>query len=308
MTVIFHVGTPKSATSTLQAAFFPNLNGALFLGKHVDRAAGREFYVNERINHFIHNVSNTYRDYVADPGLANHIRDLASDKQTIILSDESFCVFSGVDPLTKIERMCAALAPFAPFKVILAARDQISLWKSDYLTQHRSEMLRHPGYEKAWYPNFDQFISMHFRYAHGAVLESYRYATLLRDYAQLFGRNHVMAYAFEDFKSSPHTILASMADFIGVEVPDAHINEVIQTRENTHYSARTYSYNTWRKRLLGDAHLGWLVPHRLHRRLRTWMANGGYLEVTMSPDTLRRLTDYYADDNAQLKAEWGISL
>ena len=311
MTVILHIGTPKSASSTLQSAFFAHHPDILFLGKFVDRQVGREYFRDKRITRLVRAVSDCNRDYVADTGLAEYVGELLSESdhdKVVVLSDESFCMFSGVDSMTKIERLRDALAHLGPLKVVMALREQISLLKSDYLTQHRSEMLRHPGYEKAWYPTFDQFIAIHFRYMHAAVLESFRYCGLIDGYVERFGRENVMIYPFEDFKTDPEALLARLSHFMGITVLPNLIHQAGETRENTHYSARTYTYAKWRKRLFGEQRLGDLVPESVLIGLRRWLAGGGVPEVTASMDTVDRLTAYYADDNSRLAARYGITL
>src|SRR5579864_7411913 len=108
MTMIIHIGAPKTATSTLQNAFFPAHKGLMFLGKEVDGTRVHKGWRVPHVGDVMQQVEVGDIDFRPDRGaVSGLVTDLlrnAGDRP-IVISDEGLCMFSGVDALTKLRRL-----------------------------------------------------------------------------------------------------------------------------------------------------------------------------------------------------------
>jgi hypothetical protein len=239
--------------------------------------------------------------------ILENFRDQAAGR-IVVISSEDICLFSGVAPIVKLERIKNIFVTLGPIRIILAVRDQVSLIKSIYLTEHRGEMLNIPGTQQTWFPNFDQYIDIHFRYACGSVLESFRFAANLERYRKWAGIDNVYTYSFDDFKKNQEGSLRKICQFIGIDDNDACLHLTARTRENSHHSSRAYLATTLRKRLFGDFSIGQFFPMPIRLLLRRWITSGPAHSVNISSRSLNRLRDYYSADNQLLKERYDISL
>jgi hypothetical protein len=311
MTLIVHVGAPKTATSTLQNAFFPAHPELFFLGKHVDRARAHEGWRQPEIGMIIREIEASDVNFKPDLSAVQSI--VAAQKaeaagRTVVVSDEGLCVFTGADCIAKLCRIKELFDTLAPIRLILCVRDQLALIKSNYTTEHRGEMLRLSGTKQSWYPDFDQYLDIHFRYACCSFLDSFCYAAMIDRLEPLVGAENVLIYGFEEFKKDPIATLRRLCRFMKIDELDPCLEKTAMTRENEQYSARTYAVNRLRKRVLGEGMIGGVVPKWAKTRLRRWITSGARFEVKVSADAVRRIEDYYRADNEVLYLKHGIRL
>jgi hypothetical protein len=311
MTLVLHLGAPKTATSTLQHAFFPRHPGVLFLGKEVDGRRGWKGWRTTELEVLMLALERTNLDFCPDrTAVARIVEEVAADAvgRPIVISSEDLCLFSSIDSLRKLERIRELFGALGELRLILAVRDQVSLLKSIYLTEHRGEMLHLTGTQQDWYPSFDRYLDIHFRYACGAVLESFRFAAMIERYEALVGRDNVFVYAFNDFKRDALATLRALCRFIGID--DAHpcLEQAAETRENQQFSSRLYGAPRLRNYMAGQLRVGRLLPGSVRRRVRQWLDGGRGFDFAASPQAIRRITDYYASDNEMLYAKRGIRL
>lgn len=311
MTLIIHLGAPKTATSTLQNAFFPRHPGLLFLGKEVDRQRGWEGWRSAEIEALMTAVVKTSLDYKLDRATAARaVEKIAADAggRPVVISNEDYCSFSGADSFSKIERMRELFGAFGPTKLILAVRDQVALLKSVYVIEHRGEMLRMPGTKQTWYPSFDQYLDIHFRYVCGAVLETYRFAAMIEKYESLVGPENVFVYAFDAFRRDAVGTLGALCRFMGVDDRDPCLAQTAGTRENERSSSRSYAAVRVRRFLTGGRSISGFLPKPVIRWYRGWLGQGAPYEIAPSADAVRRITEYYRADNEALFGRRGIRL
>src|SRR5277367_6422397 len=104
MTLIIHLGAPKTATSTLQGTFFPRHPGLVFLGKVVDEKNGFTGWRTPELTRLMLALERTNLDFSPDPReigtMVAAIHEEAAGRP-VVLSSEDFCLFSSVDPFAK---------------------------------------------------------------------------------------------------------------------------------------------------------------------------------------------------------------
>jgi hypothetical protein len=311
MTLILHIGAPKTATSTLQNAFFPRHPGVLFLGKEVDGRRGWTGWRTPEIQTLMLCLERTNLEFQPATDLVAKIVEqvrVEAGAKPVVISSEDLCAFSGIDSFKKIERVRGLFGALGAIRLVLAVREQVSLLKSLYVTEHRGEMLKLPDTPQDWYPSFDQYLDIHFRYAWGAVLESYRFDAMIDGYESLVGRENIFVYGFDDFRRDPTGTLRKLCAFMGIDEDDASLAETAGTRENQHYSAREYAFNRAVGSFSGLQSVAAFVPASVKKTLRQWRKAGATFDIEPSPDAVRRITDYYRSDNAALFEKRGIRL
>lgn len=311
MTLILHIGAPKTATSTMQNAFFPNHPGLLFLGKKVDGRAGWKGWITPEIEVLMLGLERTNLDFRPDrAAVARMVEDIVAEAcgRPVVISSEDICLFSAVDSFRKIDRIRDLFGRLGQIRLVLAVRDQISLLKSIYITEHRGEMLHLAGTRQRWYPTFDRYLDIHFRYACSAVLESFRFASMIAGYEEMVGPENMFVYSFSDFKHDQVGTLRALCTFMGVDPSDVSLAQTALTRENQHYPARLYASPRLQRYLAERLRIGALLPGFAKDGLRHWINRSAPFDIELSKDAIQRISAYYAGDNQRLFESRGIRL
>jgi hypothetical protein len=177
--VVLHVGVPKTATTTLQMHLFPKLPDILYLGRY-GRVAGPDYFLRDEIRRVILTIERSGMDYVLDAPAARKLIENqydASKHRAILLSNEGMSTFTGVDPMTKLRRYQTI---FDRLKVIYCLRDQLDLLESMFLIHHHPEHFNMRNLKRqSWTPNFDQWMDIQFRYAYEALLDCFKFQTMI---------------------------------------------------------------------------------------------------------------------------------
>ena len=311
MTLILHVGASKTASTTLQASFFPRHQGIFFIGKEESARNSIKRWLSPEVEKLMRDIYRKNLDFHPDRdavrAMVADIRERAGDRP-VVNSFEDLCEFTGVCPFVKLQRFQDLFGELGQIKIVMGVREQVGLLRSLYLTLHRAEMLRMSGERMSWYPDFEQFVEINFRYAWGAVFESFRFAAVIERYEQILGAGNVFVYPFEDFKRDPVATLKSICRFMGVDENDPCIEQTVNTRENEHHSARAYAYVRLRWALTKGRSVGQLLPESVKAVFRNWVNSGKKFDIQPSDRAVRLIKEYYAADNEALFAKRGIRL
>jgi hypothetical protein len=283
----------------------------VFLGKMVDEERGFTGWRSPELDRLMLALERSNLDFAPDRAevarLVAAIRAEAGERP-VVISSEDLCLFSAVSPFTKLTRVTELFGELGPVRVILAVREQLALLRSIYLTEHRGEMLRLPGTEQRWHPDFDQYLDIHFRYAWGSTLECFRFSTMIERYEKALGAANVFVYAFDDFARDPIALLKRLCRFIGVAEDVSFLEDAAATHANRHYSQRTYRYSALRNRFAPGLSLSQFLPSSAVAAFRKWVNGGTAIEFTPSPQARQRVAEYYRLDNEELLRRRGIDL
>ena len=131
---VFHIGLPKTATTSLQYDYFPQLvysNQALYIGLNQPRHLCRQSQAYHSINNYISGDSTLES--------ARSVLDaLSANYKVIIFSDEMILVSSAYASWqTKLARL-ATLVHCYDFRILLAVRDPINASISYYVERYSS--------------------------------------------------------------------------------------------------------------------------------------------------------------------------
>jgi hypothetical protein len=311
LTFYLHVGASKTASTTLQGRFFPAHPDIFYLGKEESTLNIVKRWATPEIFTIVNDIDRRNLDFRLDEATVRSALDYIrrnSGGRPIVYSFEDLCEFTGPSPFEKLARFQNVFGEFGPIRIIMGVREQLGLLKSLYITVHRAEMLRIPGENMSWCPSFDQYIDINFRYAFGALLESFRFSIVLDHYAHVLGAENVFVYSFENFKRDPKYVLRRLCGFIGIDENAPCIEEATTTRENQHHAARRYAYLKLRRLLVGSRSVGHLIPSQVKSRFWSWVDSGRKFDFTPSEAVTKRIRDYYRADNDTLSRKYGITL
>lgn len=313
---VIHIGVQKSANTTLQAHFYPALKDVLFLGRfqrvstlNFQTVVGSSYFLNEEVAGAIRQIEKHDMDFSLDSARVKEAFDGLYDANrhaAVLLSNEEISAFSGPNPITKLKRYRAL---FDNIKVIYCIRDQLELLKSLYLVKHRAEHFNVAGWDRqSWTPSFEQWTDINFRYCFSSLLASFNYHRMISSYRELVGEENLLVYDFEEFLRDPKDVMARLCVFMGVAVDQDAIAAAMVQNENIRPTKRLYAYSQLRRRLLPGVRLSRFLPKSLTWRFSSFLWASKKMQVTPEPETVERILQYYAADNAKLAAEMGFRL
>lgn len=311
MPVIVHVGSSKTGTTTLQSAFFPEHPGLFHLGKTESYLKAEKSWANDDTKTLLRDIYYRNHDFAPHDTLIANVRktiDTQALGRPISISDEGLCEFTGVDSKEKLRRLQTIFGDYGPIKIILGVRNQLEILRSNYITIHRSNIFSIGNNSNFWYPTFDQYIEINFRYVFCAYLESYKFYQLCRLYEAEVGTENIFIYDFNEFKQDGIKVLRRICEFIGIDPQHPCLATTFATRENERPSARVHRYFKLRKHLFPNVAISSLLPSAISNHVRGWIGNGQKFDIPVTDETRKRLESYYSEDNQALATTYGITL
>ena len=311
MTFYLHVGASKTASTTLQGRFFPAHPDIFFLGKEESTITLVKRWATPEIFKIVNDIDRRNLDFRLDDDTVKTALDYirqSNNGRPIVYSFEDLCEFTGPSSFEKLARFQNVFNEFGPIRIIIGVRSQLELLKSLYITLHRAEMFRIYGGKVNWYPTFDQYIEVNFKYCYAAVLESFRFCVLLDHYSSVLGPENVFVFAFEDFKKDAAGVLRKLCRFMEIDENSACVEETANTRENQHQSGRKYTYLKLRWALLRGLSINKLIPSGVRSKFWNWLDAGPKVDFTASEAVTQRIMEYYQADNEALARKYGIRL
>lgn len=287
-----HIGVIKSGTTALQMSVFPRCEELTYFGKPFPRLSAFIRAVNA------HDEAAWERDL---PAFAEEMRlyfDLARDR--VLLSEEEFSAGGGRTDFADRDTIAKRLHQVFPkATVFVVVRDQLAALQSLYCYAMAVPDDRFVPFN-TWIEGLPAISK------NGRGLELFKYAELVRVYADLFGKERVKVLFYEDMAKRYDTFARELAAVLGVDA-DKFASIPVE-RHNVRPSAR-------KLRALDVSRRFPLVPALIDRlppaasaRIFSWIERGAPPNVTYSPENERRVRDYYAADNRAFEAWLGVSL
>ena len=224
--VTLHVGFAHSATTSLQADFFPARDDLYYPGLPYAEAGGFFSYLKYT------------EDHILDPDLMLRLcRDCVYGApgrrdRPVVVSDETLTepaevyyhahVLPGPQVAARLKRY------FPTARVGFTTRRQPDYVASMYFNIKRN----HAFLAGMPVPPFDEWWHGTMRtQARGPYLLNLDYAPLVRVYAELFGRENVLVLPLEELTSrGPRAYLGRLCDFLGVPLRDADLDRFQRPR------------------------------------------------------------------------------
>ncbi len=215
----FHAGLPKTATSFLQARYFPCHEQIVYLGKnHHDRG-----FLAPEIQKF---VVETLRQRVFECDVAvarqlfdEHVRPLMGRQKAIVLSMEDGTHGTRRRRRAKIRNLRAACGPC---RLLITMRNPLDYVQSMYFqTIKRVNTGPHHRRVKPWLPELETWLEERWNRDERGELSHLDYADYIADWQDAFGPDSVGILLFEDLKRQPQTFIDRLSAWLGVRSVDA---------------------------------------------------------------------------------------
>ena len=299
---LVHIGYHKTATTWFQESFYPAVRNASYVGR---RAAQNAFLCARAFN------------FSADE--ARRVINDASGGDRPLICEEDLSGYlhnGGLGGLLSREVAHRIWATLPNAVIVVAIRSQPRMVEASY-----SQYVRRGGtHSPRRYVNAQRTIAGAGRYWYKAPLfqlDHFNYQPLLDTYAELFGREAVRVFLYEEFGADPRAFLARFAGEHGLDVDlhrlDFHQVNSSLTRRDIAVLRRLNLFTRAsvidkRSYLSGenwyDARWTWL--RRIERPLEVLApAKKGSL---LPRDLKDEIADHFRQGNARLAREWQLPL
>lgn len=303
--VVFHIGYPKTGTTTLQNCLLRNPQVHCLGETSREGRGGANDPCTLPSQQLINAVvgADTTRFAAALPALRGTLETLLADGRPVLVSDEA---------LTMAEYMRTPTRPRTPAlsdhveiagrlrqlwpeaRVLVSIREQKSFLVSFYLQRLRGDLK---------FVSFDGYIEAHMaNIGRRSILNVLRYDEMYAAYAEAFGGGQVRLMVFESYRDQFGRLIRLVADALGLSG-----DEAVAAWDGRHENKRGggYAHARWIHRILSEGRfrLPDAVFHRLHH-IFTLVPD----RVEIDPAMAKRLDDFFAPSNRTLEAMTGLEL
>lgn len=312
-TPVFHVGFPKTGTTTLQNCVFSQLSGATFLGRYSpdDSIETREQAIARGVQYLSGNsVRRFYRGLLHVDSL--HF-DLESSRRTLCEITQNvgdtLPVFSHEDALNtrraypdaqvKADRIAQIFG--SDIRILITVREQKSLLKSLYRFGPYDPMNPWSGR----YIDIDAWLESEQQKVYCSLFDLLHFDRTMGMYQSAFGADNVLVLPMEMMARDPGQYARRLGEFVGA---DAHeiVNLLENKRANVGVSANLNRYRRFRRNLPVKVRLSSLVPVSLRDWLLTALAKGSPQRVDLGPKRVREYDALFGPSNRRLSEMTGI--
>ncbi len=311
--VFIHLGYPKCASTSIQNHLFnkhPDIN---YLGLYTTEDYGvfsgeidanntylnnsdlRKFYSlilhNDDIEYVKYNISDFYQQRI------KHLLN----KRINVFSHESFLSTYSCSRAEKAKRL-KKLFPEA--KIIFIIRRQADLLRSHYDDNPFDPSCRSSGKHlkiKKWIQ-----YCFNLEYSHNSLLKSFDFYANIKYYEQLFGKENIGVFLFEDFVQNKIAFAQKLAEFMAIE-KDAAMEILKNAYENKTISKRYKKYRILCRRL-GFNTVKKILPESNYNQFIKFLKKGKAGKTQIPETDKKRITDYFSSSNKELDKEYLLHL
>ena len=309
MKVCFHIGFPKSASTTLQKHLFDRHSEINFLGIYPTGNIGQDSNaINNKTLYLINKNLQTFHTQMTEcegveyfninkSKLIKGIYCLLDKKKLNLFSNERFSsvLFSHPDRAQKAQNIKQI---FPNAKILVVIRNQIDIIKSqyrDYPFDPRCLTLGKPVTIEEW---IDISISM----KNINFFKSIKYSEIINYYIYLFGRNNVKVVLFEDLVNNLEYFSKEISVFLEI-----NYNEVFSLlngkRENIGVALNLNRYRQFKRRIspfVPKILKGNTIIRKIDDTLFTKLKYGKKQVIDINDEYKNKIYEYYHLDNLKL--------
>ena len=315
---IFHIGFPKSASTTLQKQLFDKHSQINFMGIYPTGNIGQDSKEKNIETHYLKNNSlQEFHNCLTNlEGIEYHFSDvnkyfediqaLLSDKKVNIFSNERFSsvLFAHKDRAQKAQNIKQF---FPDAKIVIIIRNQIDIIKSQYRD--------HPFDPRNLYSNqksvtIDEWIERDFKNYDISFLKSIEYYKIVRYYSELFGKEKVGVFLFEELVKDLESFSTKLSKFLNIDEKET-LKLLNSKHENDGVSQNLNSYRKFKSNISN------LVPksiknsnfiRNIDQQLFQKLKKGKKQKIEMSKESTQKIYDYYNEQNKLLSKEYNLEL
>ena len=212
MKTYIHIGYPKNASTSLQMDFFPNIQGAYYLGCKYDGGASfvtKEFQ--DAMSSIAMHDSIDFSYQEVKEKIESTISVIDKKFGKMILSWEAFS--NNVADRGVIAERLNNLFPDA--SILIVIRNQMDSLQSMYkfLVQQLGKNIN-LSYGRPSIDSYEKWIVEQEDFPYRSYLKTLKYYELIKEYQRLFGKEKVTVVLFEELVSSPNKFFEKIHNFL----------------------------------------------------------------------------------------------
>jgi hypothetical protein len=307
-----HVGLPKTATTMLQKHLFPGHSQIEYLGKFAQQ---KKKFRDAAVRTIVRNVA---RDRVFSPDL-NHCRRLFVESiapafrkgKRPVLSSEAFTVGGLPRRQARAENLRGV---FGDCKVIITLRHPLRFVESMYfqkLKEAHVGMSWHLGKAPRHF-SIEQWLDDVWRLPEKGALSHLEYAQTMDVFADVFGKDAMGVFLFEQLVEDPHATVGRLCRFIGVDVEQG-VRLSQGKRENERWTVTQVERLKLIQRSFWRSLAFRCGTGRVRRKLlgldpRTRSDAAPKARAELAAPWRERIVELVREGNRRLASEWGLPL
>lgn len=218
--IVFHVGYPKTGTTTLQSRVFPHHRDIGYLGKLIPDFG----YSHDELAGAVAQITTTSEAcWTAQAPIREYFSALRerSGGRLLLVSSENFIHPASICPVQVAERL-ASIAPDA--EILITLRAQHSLLRSffrnhgafgsyTYLAKGETESIALPF-------TLDEWLTLLLRAPHKGLIDTLHFDAVIGRYESLFGERSVHVALYEELEADPEAYARRLAGMLAVDGPE----------------------------------------------------------------------------------------
>ncbi len=139
------------------------------------------------------------------------------------------------------------------------------------------------------------------------VLPIFRYAPVIERYEELFGKENLGLFVFEEMKEDVENYIGRICTFIGVD-QDKAIELTRGRHDNKRISQRAYRYAQLRKKFFNNTPIRRILPQWVFRAGVSFINGGQSLSNELPEEWNGKFAEMYGDSNRLLAGKYGLDL
>ncbi|SFZ97908.1 hypothetical protein MNB_SV-5-1505 [hydrothermal vent metagenome] len=318
--IIIHVGYPKAASTTLQKHLFHKHSQLLNLSLYPTFNIGidtnedhnislyekdpnlQKFYENitqmESIEYDYSDTIKLYKENILPYIDSNKI---SKTKKTIFSNERFTSVFyAHKDNGVKAQRIYSL---FPKAKIIIIIRNQIDWLKSQY----RDRPFDPRNFDLAIPMNFDKWVKMIYWDKSIKQLSMLEYDKIILYYQQLFGKDKVGVFLFEDLVFEKEKFSNELSSFMGISADETY-NILKNAHENKGVSNKFNKYRTFKEHYIPKLFLKKFNHSKLNQSIEFFLKEKGNKQLILSNEINDRLSKKFSNGNLFLKDKLSLSI
>lgn len=322
MSIVFHVGFPKAASTTFQNQLFAQHSDLINLGIYSTDNVGTMTHTSEPLNAPILNdfrIQRLHRSLTEDDGIlfdqnaakelfSQLLHEYRSSNSTVILSNEYITSgrFSNPEIIEKGRRI-HSICPEA--KILIIIRSQVDMLKALYRDHPFDPRTLDFAYRRP--VNFSNWLDIQFNLPYLSILNTLLFFRVLEKYELLFPKEQILMLPLELLKRDPDSFLIKVSEFLDID--HAETSSLLKNKhENMGISAFGNRYRKLRSQLMPFMKI--FRPMRsllttVDKNLFEIVKTFGKTEKIIVPEqSLLKLYDKYACDNSKLAKKQNLPL
>ncbi|MGK7897468.1 MAG: sulfotransferase domain-containing protein [Xenococcus sp. (in: cyanobacteria)] len=321
MSIVFHIGYPKAASTTLQKSLFANHSAIVNLGIYPTGNIGQDSNAPQPHNvPFLKDlrIQSFYQSLTCNDGVMFDlnqekeqldllIKEYEQEKTTLLFSSESIVSgrFSNPEIMEKARRL-QGLCPEA--KILIIIRSQVDILKALYRD--------HPFDPRTlnYHPrpvSFSEWLEISLNTPYSNVPNTLFFNQVLERYEKLFPPAKILVLPLELLKENPQVFVKDLANFLEINSQET-LDLLTNKFENQGISTGGNKYRRWRNYLI--PYLKVLKPFRRllipldHKIFNLARSFGSTEKILISEEEILQLHQKYAADNRMLMQRRSLPL